>query len=361
MNKRPLKLESPRMKRTYTGGRLIDEWKGSLRPEDGYTPELWIASTTTAFDPSKSGAAEGLSMFDEGGRKVSLKSYIESDPEGVLGKEHFRKFGAVTGVLTKVLDSSERLIIQVHPDKKMAKKLFSSDYGKTEAWYIMGGRKIGGEDPYVLFGFKPGITKEKWRKLFEDQDIRGQEEALQKFTVKPGEVMLIEGGMPHAIGPGCLILEIQEPTDITLRTERRSPSGLDIPDVLCHQGIGFDRMFECFHYEGYTKDEIRARWYLEPELLLRTSDVEEYRLIGERSTRFFGLEKALVRGKAAFASRDSFHALVAMKGKAALSWDGGRMEVVQGDQIFVPADCGKLSVERLGSSEVEIVKCLPPF
>jgi len=349
------------MRRTYKGGKLLDEWKGNPRPEDGYTPELWVASVTTAFDPNKTGSAEGLSMFEDGGRMVSLKSYIESDPEGVLGKEHFRKFGVTTGVLTKVLDSSERLIIQVHPDKKAAKRLFDSDYGKTEAWYVMGGRKIGGEDPYVLFGFKPGITEEKWRRLFETQDIRGQEDALHKFTVKPGEVMLIEGGMPHAIGPGCLILEIQEPTDITLRTERRSPSGLAIPDVLCHQGIGFDRMLECFHYEGFTEDEIRAKWYVEPELIKKTPDIEEFRLVGERNTRFFGLEKALVRGKAALASRDSFHALVVMRGKAALSWNEGRMEVVQGDQVFVPADCGDLGVERIGGHEVELVKCLPPF
>lgn len=52
------------------------------------------------------------------------------------------------GVLVKFLDSAERLPIQVHPDKEKAKILFHSGYGKTEAWYILDGRKIHGENPY---------------------------------------------------------------------------------------------------------------------------------------------------------------------------------------------------------------------
>ena len=360
MSKKPLKLSAPRVKRTYVGGKLLDEWKGNPGPEDNYQPEEWIASVVTSNRPDVPDNTEGLSFFEDGGKTVSLKAYIEADPEGVLGKGHFRKFGKAAGVLTKVLDSAERLIIQVHPTKEKAKKLFNSDYGKTEAWYILGGRKINGEEPYVLFGFKPGITEEKWRKLFQDQDIRGQEEALQRFEVKPGEVMLIQGGVPHAIGPGCLILEIQEPTDLTIRTERKSPSGLPITDFQCHQGAGFDRMFDCFEYQGYTKEEIRGRWHLEPKLLAKTQDFEASRLIGVEDTRYFGLERLLVRGKASIPSRPAFHALVVLKGKGSLAWASGSLQVRQGDQLFVPADSGDLRVEAEAGSEVEIVKCLPP-
>lgn len=39
--------------------------------------------------------------------------------------------------------------------KLKAKEIFQSDFGKTKAWYILEGRTVKGEDPYVLFGFKP--------------------------------------------------------------------------------------------------------------------------------------------------------------------------------------------------------------
>lgn len=75
-------------------------------------------------------------------------------------------------------------------------------------------------EAYVYLGFKEGITKEKWRDLFEKQDVRGMEESLHKILVHPGDTFFIPGGVPHAMGSGVYFAEVQQPTDITLRTER---------------------------------------------------------------------------------------------------------------------------------------------
>ena len=75
-------------------------------------------------------------------------------------------------------------------------------------------------------------------------------EWMHCIEVHKGDTVLIQGGVPHAIGAGCFLAEIQEPTDYTVRTERITPSGLKVADTMCHQGLGFQKMFDCFHYEG---------------------------------------------------------------------------------------------------------------
>ncbi len=64
-------------------------------------------------------------------------------------------------------------------------------------------------------------------------------DSLHKVPLTEGEVLLIEGGVPHAIGSGCFLIEIQEPTDYTLRVERTTVRGETLPDTACHQGAGF--------------------------------------------------------------------------------------------------------------------------
>ena len=61
-----------------------------------------------------------------------------------LGKKLAEKYGT-TGVLIKMLDSLERLTVQVHPDKEYARTVFNSAFGKTESWYVLNTREINGE------------------------------------------------------------------------------------------------------------------------------------------------------------------------------------------------------------------------
>lgn len=255
-----LKLLSNRVVRSYTGGKLIEEWQGLNNPADNDKPEEWLASVVEARNKNYI-PGEGLSaVLMPDGTTEKLTDLIKADSEGFLGQEHVAKYGIHTAVLTKVLDAAVRLSIQVHPTKAYARAYFKSDYGKTEAWYIMGGREIDGEPPYVLAGFKPGVTRAEWKKYFDEQDIDAMINALHKYYVKPGDVFLIEGGLPHAIGSGCFLIEIQEPTDYTMRVERKTFDGGTLPDMLCHQGVGFDAMLDCFTYEGLSKDDTYKKY-----------------------------------------------------------------------------------------------------
>ena len=243
-----LKIYSTRVWRTYLGGKEIEKWEGTNEPQDGEFPEIWVASTVKAINPGREyilngGLSEVKNVSHD---RALMKDIIDSDPEIFLGKQHCEKYGNNSGMLVKIIDAMNRLTIQVHPDKKFAKEMFSSEYGKTEAWYIMGGRETDGEAPYILIGFKPGITYEKWKDMFHRQEIPLMLESLHKVYVKPGEVYFLDAGVPHAIGAGCFLVEVQEPTDYTIRVERKTPEGIAINDRLCHQGLGFEKIMLLF-------------------------------------------------------------------------------------------------------------------
>lgn len=363
-SRRPLKLRSNRVWRTYSGGRLIDEWQGNGEPQDGDKPEEWVSSVIRAANAGREELVEGLSLVDaEDGLVRSLKEVIESDPESYLGPAHFREYGTSLAVLVKVLDAAERLTIQVHPDPQFAMERFRSRFGKTEAWYVIGGRSVDGVAPYVLMGFKPHITREIWKGLFEAQDIPGMLEALHRIPVAPGDLFLVRGGVPHAIGSGCLMIEIQEPTDLTLRTERTTPRGLRLADQACHQGLGFEGMLDCFHYDAFSRDEMLRRCKLVPRLIRNEDGGTETVLIGPEATSRFRMHELNVRDMMSAGAPASFAIAIVLKGQGHVRTEAGSrvMAVKQGDSLFLPHQAGAtLWAAGCGSGELRVVLCYPP-
>ena len=326
----PVKLARAGAWRTYLGGSLIEALHGNEGRPDTNFPEEWIMSTVAARNSGREHIVEGLSMVD--GTDVSLADLIASDPEKILGEKHATKYKNSLGVLVKLIDSSERLTVQVHPTRDKATELFGSPFGKTECWHILGGREVNGEKPCIYFGFKEGITRERWKEVFDNQDIPAMLDCMHKFYVKPGDTFLIKGGIPHAIGAGCFLVEIQEPTDYTIRTERKTPSGLAVSDFMCHQGLGFDKMFDCFDYYGYTEDEVLANFYIEAK-----NDA----IVSYDDTEMFRLDEILVDGDVTLSSNDVFSGIYVLEGEGTVNGTA----VKKGAQFFIPACCKPFSVQ----------------
>lgn len=362
---------------------MIERWQGRADAADGDFPEEWVASTVRARNAGREHRIEGYSRVErraaaegrgsggvaEEGREggvPALRDLIAAAPEAFLGRRHASVYGDNPGVLVKVLDAAERLTIQVHPSPAFARERFGSPFGKTEAWYVVGGREIDGEAPYVLFGFKPGVTAASWRKLFETQNIPGMIDALHRVPVREGDVFLIEGGVPHAIGPGCFLIEIQEPTDLTLRTERTTPSGLSVPDAACHQGIGFEAMLECFSYEALEFEEAMRRWRKAPRTLEQSSSGFRLELIGEEDTSRFRMERFLVQpgGKLPIGLQDAFAVAIVLSGSGAFVVDEAAYETSASDQWFLPAGLAKAGGFAVaadgGGAPLDVVVCRPP-
>lgn len=353
----PVKLTSPRVWRTYLGGSHIDAIHG-LAGEDSQFPEEWIISVVNARNAGREHIPdEGLCYL--AGTDRSLGDYIAADPGNALGKAHTQKLGNTTGVLVKIIDSAERLTVQAHPNKEQAKKLFGSEFGKTECWHILGCRSLDGEEPCIYMGFKEGITREYWKQVFDRQDIPAMLDCLHRFPVTPGETYLIRGGVPHAIGAGCLLVEIQEPTDYTVRTERVSPKGLKISDHQCHQGLGFEKMFDCFDYQGLSREEALENWRIAPTLREDTPRYSHWELIGGRDTDCFRLERYEIREHCEIIPGDTMCGLYFLQGSAVVSAGESAQHAQAGDQFFVPAACPAFTIHAQ-SEPVVVFRCLGP-
>jgi mannose-6-phosphate isomerase len=357
--RQPVKVKGERVWRTYLGGRELDRIHGSIEPKDSHFPEEWMLSMTKANNSGREGIEEGLCYLDSEER-ISLKELIQASPKELLGEKHFENFNTSMGVLIKLIDSKERLTVQAHPDKQKAMELFNSRFGKTECWHILGTRVDSEEPPYIYIGFKQGISREMLKGCFDRQDYDGMLNLMHKVRVKKGETYIIYGGVPHAIGAGCFIMEIQEPTDYTIRIEKVTPSGFVIDDFMCHQGIGFERMFDCFHYEGRTMEEAIAAWRLEPKKVKNGDGYAVYSLVSYDNTSCFKMEKVVVEGKAEIKSDKVFECLYVLQGEGTLSCNGKTMALKPNDQLFVPACSETYVVNNEGRESLELLRCFGP-
>ncbi len=137
-----------------------------------------------------------------------LGEVLTADP-GMLGSAVNENFPGVCPLLVKLIFTTERLSVQVHPDDEYAREHHNC-LGKTEAWYVMEAQP----DAEVALGFTAPITS----KRFEESVHSGEIETLLEWRkVKPGDVVFTPAGTVHAIGAGLTVCEIQENSDITYR------------------------------------------------------------------------------------------------------------------------------------------------
>ena len=351
MTSKPIRLQTSRAWRTYLGGKLISAFHGESG-EDGQFPEEWLMSTVCARNAGREHIVEGITKVF--GTEQTLPQLLESDPEAFLGKAHAAKYGANPGVLVKLLDSAERLTLQVHPTRAEAMRLFGSPFGKTECWHIVSSRTIDGVEPCIYMGFKEGVTREHWKHCFDTQNIPAMLDCLHRIPVKKGDTFIIRGGVPHGIGAGCFLVEIQEPTDYTIRTERVTPAGLPVADAMCHQGLGFERMFDCFLYEGASLEETLKRYRVEPKSEVLDGCTVQH-IIYPEVTDMFRLDMVTVTGEAKLPN-DRFCAIYVMDGEGLLD---GR-PIAKGDHYWVSATCDSLNLTASADAPLTFIRCFGP-
>ncbi len=325
------KLLSTRVYRAYLGGKNIDKITGVENPDVTRFPEDWIASVTTAFNPGRDVENEGLSKTCDG---EYLKEIIEANRESMIGQRENMS------LLFKLLDSNERLVIQVHPTVEFAKEHFNSQYGKTECWYML---NDGG---HVYLGFKPGITKEYMKELFEKQDVEGMLGALHRFEVNKGDFIFVAGGVPHAIGEGCFMAELQEPTDLMVIPERVTPSGVELSDVKLHGGLGFEKMFDCFVYEGQDRETVSKKYFIKPQKVNQNVKV----IADDRITDKFSLYEISVNDEYVYIPGSYCIGLVT-EGNGFVN----DVPVKEGERFFVPESEKELCIK----GSLKILVCKP--
>jgi mannose-6-phosphate isomerase len=140
---------------------------------------------------------------------------------------------AIFPLLVKVIDATETLSVQVHPDDTLAAAR-DLGTGKTEAWYV-----LDTAPGAVLYaGLRDGVGHEAFLAACRERDDVSS--YLNAVLATPGMTMVIPAGTVHAIGGGLLIYEIQQPSNVTFRLSdwgRRDESG-NARDL--HHADGFD-------------------------------------------------------------------------------------------------------------------------
>ena len=307
-------------------------------------PEEWIASTVRAFNPGREDIIEGPSICQDG---RTLKEIIDVNPRSFLGKKQYEKYGNDLSILVKLLDSAERLFIQCHPTISFAKKYFNSDFGKTECWYILSAQ----DNACVYIGFKPEITKEKWKQCFENQDIEGMLSLMHKLSVKKGDLIFVDGGVPHAIGGGCLLCELQEPTDYMVIPERASKSGITLSDRKMHGGLGFDKMMDCFVYCGLTESELKKQYYRHPNLVKNRT----VSIVDSKITDKFSMECLQLSGEYNADFGDTYVVGVVTDGRCTVDTENITWQLESGKSFIISTNNGPIKF----SGNAEIVFCRP--
>ena len=129
-----------------------------------------------------------------------------------LWENHRELFGNIEGnkfpLLTKILDASDDLSVQVHPDDEYG-LTHEGEMGKTECWYILD----ADEDAELIFGHH-AQTKEEFMKLIEEGKW---DTLLRTIKIKKGDFFHVPTGTIHALKKGTLVLETQQSSDTTYR------------------------------------------------------------------------------------------------------------------------------------------------
>ncbi len=111
-------------------------------------------------------------------------------------------------LLVKLIDAHETLSVQVHPDEAAAAQ-FGGE-AKSEMWYVLAATP----DAHIYSGFKEGVTAADVEHALQQGTVPS---LLQRFRARPGMIFDTPGGRVHAIGSGCLLLEVQQDANTTYR------------------------------------------------------------------------------------------------------------------------------------------------
>jgi mannose-6-phosphate isomerase len=333
---KPIRLAANQVPRFYRGGAAIAELRG-IPARGEFLPEDWVGSTTTVFGSD----AEGLTALEDG---RTLKAAVRADPEGFLGARHAAAYGADPALLVKLLDAGERLPVHCHPGRDFARRHLDCPYGKTEAWVVVGAL---GPAVRVHLGFRADADPERLAGWVAGQQTGPLLASLNALPVAAGDTVLVPAGVPHAIGEGVVVVELQEPTDFSVLLEWDGFALDGRRDG--HLGLGFDLALRCVDRAGRGAAELArlraGRGQVRP-------GVE--RLFPAEADPFFRAER--LRPDPVATLDAAFSILVVTYGSGRIETRAGALDLSRGDTVLLPFAAGPGEL----AGRLEAVRCLPP-
>jgi mannose-6-phosphate isomerase len=217
-------------------------------------------------------------------------------------------------LLIKLIDARDKLSVQVHPNDSNAAAVNGDP--KTEMWYFL----EGGADAQIYCGLKPGIGKDEFVQAMENKTFA---DILQTIPAVPGEAVFVPGGRVHAIGTGCLILEIQQNSNTTYRLYDWDRTDADGNSRELHIG----KALQVIDWENNG----------DPHCKPNGTTIQ--------SCDYFQLDRHELTEETAFPNLGkSFQALFIAKGEGTIRWADGEEKLLSGQSWLVPAALGDFEI-----------------
>lgn len=279
-------------------GDFVDKvWGGSrLKEEFGYD-----------IDSTNVGEYWAISGMDDAS-SVVINGEFAGEKLNDIYKEHKQLFGESEEesfpLLVKIIDATDDLSIQVHPDDEMGQKLENSR-GKTECWYILN------ENPAsIIYGLNANSKKEAVEKI----ENKAWDDVLKEVPANKGDFFFVPAGTVHAIKKGCLILEIQQASDVTYRLY-----DYDRPDKEGNlRELHIDKSIEAIKL-----NEISDEREIEETGNLKTTTLT--------SNEFFEVRKLEISGRTNLVRTSDYLLESVVEGVGVLKVDGEEYNIKKGD------------------------------
>jgi mannose-6-phosphate isomerase len=311
----------------YLGGQRISDLRGTGGTSAKRRPEEWITAMASAPENGRSRLADGTLLYDA----------VTDDPESWLGAQHVKAYGPSTELLVKLLDAGQRLPVHLHPDRAFARRHLGLPHGKTEAWIVLEADAGAG----VRLGFADTIRPADIAALVDKQDTAALVESLRPLPVRPGDGVLVPAGVPHSIDAGVFVLELQEPTDLSILLEW---TGFAIDGrEYGHLGLGFDVALQALRLDPLDEDEL-------DNLVLHG---ERVNLLPAAADPYFRADRV----RAGDRMPPGFAVARATGGAGELrTGSGDRLDLKRGDAAVIPYFAGGWQLD----GTVDVIACRPP-
>jgi len=286
-------------------------WGGNrIRPDVGRTAEAWLVY-------------ERNTIMDGPLKGMPLSGAAAQEGEAFLGGTVVEKTGKRFPLLIKLLDCADWLSLQVHPNNAQAEFWEGpGNFGKMETWYIV----EADTGAQLISGFRPGTTKDA---IARAVGTSGLLKNIERKHIKTGDAILISPGTIHAAGPGLLVYEVQQTSDLTYRVY-----DWDRP-MIGNRKLHIDQAIMTLdsHEKGHVKQG--------------TPDQNETAMRRLISCRYFNLD--LISGFSDSLSLDtggkSFSAFTVVEGKVTVRGKDWKFHLNRYDSLLVPASCGLFSLD----------------
>jgi mannose-6-phosphate isomerase len=295
-------------------------WGGQRLRPGTLTAEAWIVYEG---DRVAHGSLQGKTLA-EAARQLG------SD---LLGQKAMTRTGLRFPLLIKLLDCHDWLSVQVHPDDEQARRREGPDqFGKTEAWHIL----EAADGAQLIAGVKEGTTAEALAAAIRNGAIVDH---VEYHTAHTGDTLFMPAGTLHALGPGCLIYEVQQTSDITYRIfdwNRPASAG------------------RALHLEqSVTVTNPQATGHVQPAPELKPDDRRA--LV---QCPYFALEilAAQLQPLRLDTRGESFHALTVIAGQGAIECGAERIILNRFETALVAAGAGAYHLRPIGPQGVRALK-----